>query len=208
MNTLALGCGAAGLAAGPALDVLARATVGVAPASRTLRAGTALLTAAGAALVALHVDPLLPARLWLLALGVALTVTDLTARRLPNVLLGPGAVGLAVLLGAGAVLDGRATVLVGSVVAAGALFTGFLLVAPAGLGAGDVKLVGVLGLPLGLAGAGAVVVAVVLALAAHVAVSVALLAVRRVGLRTALPLGPALLVGTAAALGWFSPLLG
>ncbi len=59
-----------------------------------------------------------------------------------------------------------------------------VVVAPAGLGGGDVELVGVLGLPLGLAGAGAVMVVV------------------------AVVLGPALLVGAAAALGWFSPLLG
>lgn len=200
-----------GAAAGPGLDAVARRTVGAPPATPVLHFAAAALTGAGAGLVGLRGGPLLPAELWLLALVVVLTVTDLTTRRLPNVLLGPGGVVLAALLVVGVLAEGRPGDLLRAVSAGLVLFLAFLLVAvlaPAGLGMGDVKLVGVLGLVVGLAGVDAVLAALLLALVLHAAVSVALLFARRIGRRTALPLGPALLLGATAGLGWFSPLLG
>lgn len=200
-----------GTAVGPGLDAAARRSVGAPAATGVARFAAAALTGAGAGLVALREGPLLPAQLWLLALAVVLSVTDLTTRRLPNVLLGPGGAVLAVLLVVGAVAEGRAGDLARALLASVVLFLAFLLVAvvaPGGLGMGDVKLVGVLGLVLGLAGLDAVLAALVLALVLHAVVSVALLLAGRVGRRTAVPLGPALLLGTTAGLGWFSPLLG
>lgn len=199
-----------GAAAGPGLDAVARRSVGAPAATAAARFAAAALTAAGAGLVGLRGGPLLAAELWLLALVVVLTITDLTTRRLPNVLLGPGAGVLAALLVLGAVAEGRSEDLVRALMAALALFLPFLLVAvvaPGGLGMGDVKLVGVLGLVLGLAGLDALLAALVLALVLHAAVSAALLLARRIGRDAALPLGPALLLGTTAGLGWFSPLL-
>lgn len=200
-----------GAAAGPGLDAVARRSVGAPAATGATRCAVASLTSAGAGLVALRGSPLLAAELWLLALVVVLSVTDLTTRRLPNVLLGPGGVVLAALLVLGAVAEGRPRDLVRALLVAVVLFLAFLLVAvaaPGGLGMGDVKLVGVLGLVLGLTGLEAALAALVLALILHVAASVALLLTRRITRRTALPLGPALLLSTTAGLGWFSPLLG
>jgi leader peptidase (prepilin peptidase)/N-methyltransferase len=213
---LAAGCGIGGVLAGPLLDALARAVPLEQPVLPLRRPGrltvvVSLVTGVLAALVALAFDGswLLPAQLWLLGLAVVLTVTDLQHRRLPNALLLPGGAVLAVLLVAGALLDGRPGGLLGSAVTAGALFALFLLaavVSPSGMGMGDVKLAGVLGLALGLAGTAATLLAVLVAFALHAVVSVVLLATRRAGRRTALPFGPALLVGAGVALGWLSPL--
>ena len=170
------------------------------------------LTAALAVLVALRVGAswLLPAHLWLVALAVVLTVTDLTRRRLPNLVVLPGGAVLAGLVTVGAFADGRPDDLLGAAAAAVILFAVFLasaLAFPAGMGMGDVKLAGVLGVVLGLTGAASVLLAVLTASALHAAVSLVLLATGRAGRTSALPFGPPLLAGTAVALGWLTPLL-
>lgn len=202
---------------GPLLDAVARAVPRhepVLPLRRPGRLTVVVSAVAGvlAALVALTYAGswLLPAQLWLLALAVVLTITDVQHRRLPNVLLLPGGGVLAVLLAAGALVEGDGGDLVGLVVTAAALFALFLLaavVSPSGMGMGDVKLAGVLGLALGLSGPSATVLAVLVAFGLHAVLSVVLLVTRRAGRRTALPFGPALLAGTGLALGWLSPLV-
>ena len=212
-----MGCGLGGVLAGPLLDAVARAVPREEPVLTLRRpdrltVAVAVVTGVLAALVALAYPGswLLPAQLWLLALAVVLTLTDVQHRRLPNVLLLPGGAVLAVLLAAGAVVEGRGGDLLGPVLTAAVLFTLFLLaavVSPSGMGMGDVKLAGVLGLALGLSGPAATVLAVLVAFALHAVLAVVLLVTRRAGRRTALPFGPALLAGTGLALGWFSPLV-
>lgn len=212
-----MGCGLGGVLAGPLLDAVARAVPRDEPVLPLRRPGrltvtVSVVTGVLAALVTLAFAGswLLPAQLWLLELAVVLSITDLQHTRLPNVLLLPGGAVLAVLLAAGALVEGRAGDLRGSVATAAVLFALFLLaavVSPSGMGMGDVKLAGVLGLPLGLAGLASTLLAVLAAFALHAVVSVALLATRRARRRTGLPFGPPLLVGTALALGWFSVLL-
>ena len=214
---MAAACGLGGLLVGPLLDAVARAVPLNEPLLPLRRPGrltvvVSVVTGALAALVALAYAGswLLPSQLWLLGLAVVLTVTDLQHKRLPNAILLPGAVVLAALLILGALAEDRPGDLRGSVVAAAALFALFLLaavVSPNGMGMGDVKLAGVLGLALGLAGLSATLVAMLIAFALHAVVSVVLLAARRAGRRTALPFGPPLLVGAAVALGWLSALL-
>jgi leader peptidase (prepilin peptidase)/N-methyltransferase len=177
---LAAGCGIGGVLAGPLLDALARAVPLEQPVLPLRRPGRLTVVVS-------------------LVTGVLAALVALAF---------DGAV-LAVLLVAGALLDGRPGGLLGSAVTAGALFALFLLaavVSPSGMGMGDVKLAGVLGLALGLAGTAATLLAVLVAFALHAVVSVVLLATRRAGRRTALPFGPALLVGAGVALGWLSPL--
>ena len=70
---------------------------------------------------------------------------------------------------------------------------------PAALGFGDVKLLGLLGLLLGWFGWGVLLAGVFLGLLTGAVVSLALLATRRAGWRTALPFGPPLLLGGAGA---------
>lgn len=206
----------AGLAVGPLLDAVARAVpVGepVLPLRRpsALTAAVSLASGALGALVAAHLELSwqLPAQLWLAGLAVVLTVTDLQLQRLPNRVLLPGGVGLVVLVVVTAFADGRPIALVGAGLGAAALFAIFLLAAvisPAGMGMGDVKLAGVLGLLLGYGGLAVVVLAMLVAFVVHAVVSLVLLVSRRAGRRTALPFGPALLLGAAVSLGWFTPL--
>jgi leader peptidase (prepilin peptidase)/N-methyltransferase len=144
----------------------------------------------------------LPAWLWFLAVGVLLTVVDLREHRLPNRLLTIGTAGGGVLLLVAATADdawpelGRA-VLAGA--AAFAVLLGMALLAPAGLGMGDVKLAGFLGLYLGWLGWPVVLLGFLLGFLVQALVGLVLLLARRAGRRTELPFGPALLGGALAA---------
>lgn len=146
------------------------------------------------------------AHLLLAALTVVLVATDLSTRRLPNVVVGPGVLGLAGLLA----LTEEWSALGRAGIAAAALFAVFLglaVISPAGMGMGDVKLAALLGLALGFAGWDVVLLGMLAGFALHAVVSLVLLATRRVGRTTQLPFGPALLVGAVLALGWFAPVL-
>jgi leader peptidase (prepilin peptidase)/N-methyltransferase len=145
----------------------------------------------------------LPAFLVLAVAGVLLAVIDLEHHRLPNRILAPASGAAVVLLALAAAATGAWPHLLGAVLGAGALYLFFLLLAllaPAGLGMGDVKLAGLLGLYLGWLGWGAVVVGAVAGFAVQTVVALVLLAVGRVGLKGEIPFGPAMLAGAAIAL--------
>jgi leader peptidase (prepilin peptidase) / N-methyltransferase len=153
----------------------------------------------------------LPAFLWFAGVAVLLAVIDLQHRLLPNRIVAPAiGVGAALLLIAAAPGQDWSALLragLGAVV----LFAVFLvlaLISPRGLGMGDVKLAGLLGLYLGWVGWGAVVVGAAAGFVVQALLALALLAGRRIGLRSELPFGPAMLVGAAVAIGWSSSLLG
>jgi leader peptidase (prepilin peptidase)/N-methyltransferase len=157
----------------------------------------------------------LPAFLFLAAVGVLLAVVDLEHRLLPNRILLPATGVAAALLTLAAAATGAWPHLLGAAVGAAALFLVFLvlaLIAPAGLGMGDVKLAGLLGLYLGWLGAGAVVVGAVAGFVVQAVIALGLLAARRVGLRGEIPFGPAMLAGAALAIGagshWLGSVLG
>ena len=167
-----------------------------------------LLAAALAGLASLRVDDIgvLPA-LWLLAgISVPLAATDLRTRRLPNALVLPAYPALLLALGAGAVLAhtgpkdaglaaGRA--LLGAIALAAA-FGALHALRPGGLGAGDVKLAGVLGLALGALSWDAVLTGATSGLILGAAAGLATW-VRR-GRQAAFAFGPGLLVGAWAAI--------
>ncbi len=96
--------------------------------------------------------PALPAYLYFVAVGVALTLIDLDCKRLPNALVLPSYPVVLVLLAVAALgqHDGAAIVraLIGMAVLFG-LYLVLALIYPAGMGFGDVKLAGVLGAVLG-----------------------------------------------------------
>jgi len=73
------------------------------------------------------------------------------------------------------------------------------LLAPAGLGMGDVKLAGFLGLYLGWLGWPVVLLGFLLGFVVQALVGLVLLLTRRAGRRTELPFGPALLGGALVA---------
>jgi len=138
-----------------------------------------------------------------LALGLAmvcflvpLTLIDLDTRLLPNKLTLPAAI-VAVVLGTLLDPSGQVERLV-----AGAAAGGFFLLAalayPRGMGIGDVKLAGVLGLYLGRS----VAAALLIGLVAGVIVGIAIMSRKGVseGRKTAVPFGPFLALGGIVAL--------
>jgi leader peptidase (prepilin peptidase)/N-methyltransferase len=153
----------------------------------------------------------LPAFLVLAAAAVLLTVIDLQHRLLPNRVLLPAFVAGALLLTGAAALTGDRPDLLRAGLAAVALFAVYLLMAlvsPRSLGMGDVKLAALLGLHLGWVGWPAVVVGAAAGFVVQALVGLALMAVRRIGLRSELPFGPAMLLGAALAIGGADSLLG
>ncbi|MBB4664844.1 prepilin peptidase [Conexibacter arvalis] len=170
-----------------------------------LAAGALLGGVAAAALSPLFADDLRSALLGVLlvALLVPIALIDVERRVIPNRLTGPGAIA--------AVAIGLATdpAALPAQLAAGAAAGGLLLLAavarPDGMGMGDVKLAGLIGLCLGPT----VAVALLLAFVAAALFGVAVIA--RDGLaagrRTTFPFGPFLAVGAVAALLAGQPVL-
>jgi leader peptidase (prepilin peptidase)/N-methyltransferase len=213
---VAIACGLLGLVAG----VLVNRGAGRYPWTAPANGGAAVrrpVVELGAAalfvLVAVRFGPSweLPAFLFFAAAAVLLAVIDLQHRLLPNRVVVPSVgIGAALLLVA-AVPGQEWAELLRSVLAAVVLFAVFLvlaLISPSGMGMGDVKLAGLLGLYLGWLGWGAVVVGAAAGFVVQATVALLLLAGRRIGLKGELPFGPAMLVGAALAIGWSDALLG
>jgi leader peptidase (prepilin peptidase)/N-methyltransferase len=143
------------------------------------------------------------ALVWTAGAAVVLGSVDLAVHRLPDRVTYPAFVVAAVALAVDAAALGSWTPLLRAGAAAAAAFlvaAGIAALAPEALGFGDVKLLGVLGLVLGWFGWGMLLAGVFLGLLTGGVVSVALLASRRAGWRTALPFGPPLLAGAVLAL--------
>ena len=144
----------------------------------------------------------LPAWLWFVAVGLLLALVDLRTQLLPNRVVLPGVVGGVLLLAVAAAADdgwpelGRA-VLAGAAAAAALLL--LALVNPRGMGMGDVKLAGLLGLYLGWLGWPVLVTGLFFGFLVQAVLGLTLIALRRAGRQTELPFGPALIVGALAA---------
>ncbi|MDQ1697873.1 MAG: leader peptidase (prepilin peptidase) / N-methyltransferase, partial [Frankiaceae bacterium] len=115
------------------------------------------------ALLAWHFGshPVLAAYLYLAAVGVALAMIDFDHHRLPDALTLPSYVVVAGLLGLAAAVAGEAWPFERALIAMAALYAFYFVVAliqPRGMGFGDVKLSGVIGLALGYLGWGQLVV--------------------------------------------------
>ena len=164
--------------------------VGLWFAPQVASAGTAV--AAGA--VALR----LIAFLYLAAISVGLAIIDVETHKLPNVIVLPGyAVGV-VLLGTAALLQGDLVGLGRMAAGAGILFAFYFVLAmisPRGMGMGDVKLAGVLGLFLGSLGWGQLAVGAGAAFVLGGLFSIILLITRRAGRKSGIPFGPWMLLG-------------
>src|SRR5215213_5988056 len=144
----------------------------------------------------------LPAYLYLAAVAVALTLIDLDVRRLPNAIVLPSYVVGALLLLLPAVAAGEWDAYLRAVLGALALFALYFALAfsyPAGMGFGDVKLAGVLGLYLGWLGWGELAVGAFLGFLLGGAWGVALLLARRASRKSAIPFGPFMLGGALVA---------
>jgi leader peptidase (prepilin peptidase) / N-methyltransferase len=145
---------------------------------------------------------------WAAAAGVVLGAVDLASHRLPDRVTYPAYAVCSAALLADAAVHGTWTALVRALLAAAAAFAvaaGTAAIASDGLGFGDVKLLGLLGLVLGWAGWDVLLAGIFLGLLTGALTSLALVVLGRAGWRTALPFGPPLLVGAVLALGLAGP---
>lgn len=165
-----------------------------------VEAGTAVLF--GVFALRFGFDPVLPAFLYLAAVGVALALIDLDVRRLPDVLTLPSYPVALVLLGAGALLGSESGELLRAVLGGLAMFALYFALCfayPAGMGFGDVKLSGVLGLYLGWLGWGVLALGLFLGFLLGGVFGVALMLRGKGGRKTAVPFGPFMLLGVLVA---------
>ncbi len=173
-----------------------------------VEAGTAILCAVVGVSIGLTWE--LPAFLFFTWALVALSVIDLDTHRLPNALLYPCMAISAVLLLAAGVLDGDTRSLV-EAAAGGALGFGIMLVvwfiARGGLGYGDVRFSGYLGLHLGYLTLGHVPLGLFLGFFAGSLAGVVLMGVLGRGRKHKLAFGPSLAVGALAAVLVGQPLI-
>jgi leader peptidase (prepilin peptidase)/N-methyltransferase len=147
----------------------------------------------------------LPAFLYLAAVGVALALIDLDVHRLPDALTLPSYVVGGALLLLPTVASGTWGDYGRAWLGAAALFVFYfvlVLVYPSGMGFGDVKLAGVLGLYLGWLGWGVLLVGGFLGFLLGAVVGGGLMLLRRAGRKTKIPFGPFMLLGALLAICW------
>lgn len=158
----------------------------------------ALRDAAPAALV-----PLLLACLLFIINGARLAWIDARTHLLPNRIILPWYPFAVVLLGASSALAGDWAGLARTLLCGLALFGFYLLlhlVQPRGMGLGDVKLAGILGLHLGYLGWPHLLLGTLAAFLLGAVAGLVLIILRRAGWKTALAFGPYMIAGTALAL--------
>jgi leader peptidase (prepilin peptidase)/N-methyltransferase len=159
----------------------------------------------------------LVAFLYFAAISVVLTVIDLDTHRLPDAIVLPSYVVAAVLLATACVLGADWAQLLGCGIGMAILYAFYFVlrvVRPGGMGGGDVKLAGVVGMYLGWLGWGALAVGAFAAFVLGGIFSLALIGAKKAGRRTAIPFGPWMIAGAwvgivfGQALGaWYMSLL-
>ncbi|MHA3684334.1 prepilin peptidase [Leucobacter sp. HY1910] len=146
--------------------------------------------------------------LFLAAASIALALIDFDTQRLPNAIVYPTALVLAlcVLVSAATTRDWGAA-LTALIASAGLALFYLVLWSIGGMGLGDVKLALALGLALGWVGWPAVIVGTFAAFAAGGVYGLALVARRRAGRKTRVPFGPWMLLGAWIGLTLGDPLV-
>lgn len=142
----------------------------------------------------------LPPYLGLASVGLALTAIDLDVHRLPDPIVLPAVPVLFVLLVLASAGTGEWGALLRAVLAGVVLLVGYFVLAfvspgGGGLGLGDVKLAGLLGLALGWLGWGEVLVGALAGFVVGGLVVTVLLIARRVGRKSFVAFGPFMIVG-------------
>ena len=156
--------------------------------------------------------------LYLAAISIALALIDLDTHRLPNVIVLPAYAVGAILLLASSLLAGDPETLLRAAIGAVGLFGLYFIMAiayPGGMGFGDVKLAGVIGLFLAWLGWGAFAVGAFAAFILGGVFGVALLLARRAGRKSRIPFGPWMIAGAWVGVfagnsiwGWYLGLFG
>lgn len=136
--------------------------------------------------------------LYLAAIGIALALIDLETHTLPNRIVLPAYLVGGALLTAAALLLGEPGRLATAAAGGGILFIAYFAMAwirPDGMGMGDVKLAGVLGMFLGWLGWGQLAVGAFAAFLLGGLFAIALLIARRAKKRSGIPFGPWMIAG-------------
>ncbi len=179
-------------------------------ATRKLLAPLLALVAGGVAL-ATGAHPVVAAHV-VAAVGlVTLSVIDLDLFLLPKRIVWPVVGATAVLMGIAAAIDGDGASFKRAVLCGFAGFGALLvlhIISPAGMGFGDVRLAGLIGLDLGWLGAEQVVLGIFSGFVLGAVVGVGLMIARRKKGRDAVPFGPFLAAGTLFVLCGGDLLLG
>ena len=155
--------------------------------------------------------PATAALAWAAGAFVVLGAVDLASHRLPDRITFPAAVVCLVAFLVDAAVLGSWGALLRALAAGAAAFAvayAAAAVSPEGLGFGDVKLLGLLGLVLGWFGWDVLLAGVFFGLLTGAVVALALLATRRAGWRTRVPFGPPLMMGAVLALALGATSLG
>jgi leader peptidase (prepilin peptidase) / N-methyltransferase len=151
---------------------------------------------------------LLPALLYLAAISIALALIDIDVHRLPDAIVLPAYPIGALLLVPPALVAGEPGRLVRALVAGAGLYLFYFLMMlayPAGMGFGDVKLAGVLGLYLGFFGWSFAFIGAAGGSVVGGVVAVGLLVAGRAGRKTLYPYGPSMILGAWLALAFAAP---
>jgi len=141
--------------------------------------------------------------------GIALAWIDIDTQRLPDAIVLPGYPVVVVLLATAAAATGEWDALLRALVGGAILFAAYFALAfayPAGMGFGDVKLAGLLGLALGWLGWGELVVGGFSAFLLGGAFGIVLVLLGRAGRGSGIPFGPWMLAGAAVAIFAGEPL--
>jgi leader peptidase (prepilin peptidase)/N-methyltransferase len=174
---------------------------GISPRYPLVEVGTSLLFVAVTARFGL--TPALAAHLYLAAAAVTLALIDFDVRRLPDAIVLPSYLVGALLIVAACAARADWWPAARGLLAMAALSTLYLALAllyPGGMGLGDVKLAGLLGLYLGWLGWSPVWVGTFTGFLLGGLVGAMLLVTRRANRKTAVPFGPFMLAGAMLAL--------
>jgi len=144
--------------------------------------------------------------LYLVAITVALALIDLDTHTLPNSIVLPGYFVAGALFAAAGLIQGDYQGLIRAVIAGGGLFVLYFvigLIKAGGMGFGDIKLAGVIGIYLGWTGWGALAIGGFAAFLFGGVYGIISILARRSGRKSGIPFGPWMLAGT-----WFGIFFG
>jgi leader peptidase (prepilin peptidase)/N-methyltransferase len=136
--------------------------------------------------------------LYFAAISIVLTLIDLDTHRLPNSIVLPSYLVAGILFTIAAWLTNEWGLLLRAAIGMVVLYAFYALLRfarPDGMGGGDVKLAGVIGIYLGWLGWGALAVGAFAAFLYGGVFGIALLVLRRAGRKTAIPFGPWMILG-------------
>lgn len=164
-------------------------------------------TAAGMVVMAVRIGASaeLPAYLYLVAVGVCLALIDIDVHRLPDAIVLPSYPVAAILLGAASWAQQDLDSVIRAAVGGAGLYAFYFLLAlayPQGMGFGDVKLAGILGIYLAWLGYEELVVGGFLGFLFGGLVGASLMAVGRAGRKSKIPFGPFMIAGAFVSVLW------